>query len=341
MNEQRSVEMGDGDGWPGFSPEDVRVGEEHLRDERGAVTIADPQAPPHSSSAPRSFALLALLALALLGAAAAWLVAGSGHPPGGSAAQQQGPAAPGGSGNVALGPPTSDSTGTQETPTDSERTGTTEATTTDARTTEATPPAVTVPDVVGDPVARARRLLHDADLRVRTRLVVSSRPSGTVLDQLPRAGKRLASGDVVSLDVANVTTIRVPQVVGRSVAEAKQALRSVGLSSSVTKVSSPKPEGTVLDQAPAAGAKARRGTVVALRVSTGPALVTVPDVVSLAEVEARTALEEAGFQVAVVDRSADDSTQDGVVVDQSPSGSTDAREGSTVTITVARFGSGP
>jgi serine/threonine-protein kinase len=146
---------------------------------------------------------------------------------------------------------------------------------------------------------------------------------------------------VVSLDVANVTTIRVPQTVGRTVAEAKQALRSGGLGSSATEVSSPKPEGTVIGQSPAAGAKVRRGTVVALRVSTGRALVDVPDVVGLAEVEARTALEDAGFQVAVVDRSTGDSTQDGVVVDQSPSGSTDAGEGPTVTITVARFGSGP
>jgi serine/threonine-protein kinase len=67
----------------------------------------------------------------------------------------------------------------------------------------------------------------------------------------------------------------------------------------------------------------------------------VPDVTGLDEGAARSTLEGDGFRVAVVDEPTDDSSQDGVVVDQSPSGSTDARDGSTVTITVARFSSGP
>jgi beta-lactam-binding protein with PASTA domain len=334
---ERPAETVDHGSWPGFSSEEVRAREEQLLEEPDTAPI-EPQGELRGASAAKGIAMLAILALvALLGAAGAWLVVGPDDP---SAASGQGPVAPGG-GNVALPPPTSDSTGTHETTTDSQRTVTTEAGTTDARTTEATSAAVTVPDVVGDPVAQARRRLHDADLQVRTRLVASSRPSGTVLVQLPRAGNRLARGDVVALDVANAATIRVPQVVGRTVAEAKRALRSVGLSSSVSKVPSSKPHGTVLGQSPGAGAKVRRGTAVALRVSTGPALADVPDVVGLGDVEARAALEDAGFQVAVVDRPTDDSTQDGVVVDQSPSGSTDAREGSTVTLTVARFGSGP
>lgn len=338
MMDERPAEPSGDKTWPGFSRDEVRVQEEQLLDEPDTAPL-EPQGPPRGSFATKGIAMLATMALiAFLGAAGAWLVVGTDDP---SAASGEGPVAPGGSGNGASLAPTSDSTGTQETTTDSQRTGTTEAGTTDARSTEATPPAVTVPDVVGDAVAQARRRLHDADLHVRTRLVASSRPSGTVLGQLPRAGKRLAGGDVVSLDIARVTTIRVPRTVGRTVAEAKQALRSVGLSFSLTKVPSSKPEGTVLGQSPAAGAKVRRGTVIALRVSTGPALANVPDVVGLAEAEARAALEDAGFQVAVVDQPTADSSQDGVVVDQAPSGSTDAREGSTVTITVARFGSGP
>ena len=205
-------------------------------------------------------------------------------------------------------------------------------------------PRVAVPDVVGDSASQAARRLRDAHLHPATRLVTSSRAAGTVVDQSPSAGNRLASGGVVTLDVAKVRPVvmaRVPQVVGRTAADAKQALRSVALGSSVTTVSSSKPNGTVRSQSPAAGAKVRRGSVVSIRVSTGPALVTVPDVSGLDEGAARSALEGDGFQVEVVDQPTADSSQDGVVVDQAPSGSTDAREGSTVTITVARFGSGP
>ena len=322
--------------WPGFSPEEVRAQEEVLHDERGAVTAEPPGAPSRATTA-RTVAILGILGLlALLGAAAALLVLGADDPSGASAASHRSP----GGGNAAQ--PPSASTGTELKPaTDA---ATTTDTTTDSETTSTVPPPVAVPDVVGDPASQATRRLRNADLRPETRLVTSSRAAGTVVKQTPSAGNRLASGGVVTLDVAKarpVVTVRVPQLVGRTVTEAKQVLRSVALSSSVTTVSSSKEAGTVLGQSPAAGAKVRRGSVVSLRVSTGPALVTVPDVTGLDEGDARAALRGDGFDVEVVDQPTDDSSQDGVVIDQSPRGSTDAREGSTVTITVARFSSGP
>ena len=322
--------------WPGFSPEEVRAQEEELHHEPGTVT-AEPQGAPSRSGAARNVAILGILALlALLGLAAALLVLGADDPSGASAASHRSP----GGGNGAQ--PPSASTGTElMTTTDSATT--TEMNTDSASTSTGSPP-VAVPDVVGDPASQATRRLRNADLRPETRLVTSSRAPGTVVKQTPSAGNRLASGGVVTLDVAKarpVVTVRVPQLVGRTVPEAKQSLRSVALGSSVTTVSSSKPAGTVLSQSPAAGAKVRRGSVVSLLVSTGPALVTVPDVTGLDERDARAALRRDGFDVEVVDQPTDDSSQDGVVVDQSPTGSTDAREGSTVTITVARFSSGP
>jgi hypothetical protein len=326
--------------WPGFSPEEVRAQEEELLAERGAVTAAELRSAPTGSTAARTVAILGFLALlALLGAAAALLVLGADNPSRASAASHDSAGSPGG-GNGAQ--PPSASTGTElKTTTDS---ATTTDTTTDSATTSTGSPPVAVPDVVGDQASQATRRLRNADLRPETRLVTSSRATGTVVKQTPSAGNRLASGGVVTLDVAKarpVVTVRVPQLVGRTVSEAKQALRSVALSSSVLSVSSSKEAGTVLGQSPAAGAKARRGSVVSLRVSTGPALVTVPDVTGLDEGAARAALRGDGFQVEVVDQATDDSSQDGVVIDQSPTGSTDAREGSTVTVTVARFSSGP
>ena len=328
----------DGDGWPGFTPEDIRAGETQLSDERGEVQV-DAPASPRAARGTRSAPMLVILALlALLGLAGARLIVGS-DSSSGSAAPQQGPPVAAGGGNGSQPPPTSGQTGTVSPTTTDSATTTTDDTT---RSTDSS--SVRVPDVVGEPASDATRRLRAADLHPETHLVSSSRAAGTVVDQTPSAGRRLASGGLVTLDVAKprpVVRVRVPQLVGMTVADAKQAVRSVALSSSVTTVSSPKTAGAVLGQSPAPGAKVRRGSVVALRVSTGPALVTVTDVTGLDEVDARAMLENDGFQVVVVDRPTDDSTQDGVVVDQSPSGSTDARQGSTVTITVARISSGP
>jgi beta-lactam-binding protein with PASTA domain len=335
VTDDRPVERLDDTGWPGFSPDEVRAQEE-LLDERGAATV-EPQVQPPGSTAARRVATLGILALlALLGAAAALLVLGAGDPSSGSAASREGPVTPGGGGNGAQQPPASAQLGSVAT-TDS---ATTTDTTTDAVARNASTTPVAVPDVVGEQASQATQRLRDADLHPKTRLVASSRAAGTVVDQAPSAGERLASGGIVTLDVAKprpVVTVRVPRLVAMTVTQAKQALRSAALSWSVTTVSSSKPAGTVLGQSPAAGAKVRRGSAVTLRVSAEPALATVPDVTGLDEGEARVALQGDGFQVAVVDQPTDDSTQDGVVVDQSPSGSTEAREGSTVTITVARF----
>jgi beta-lactam-binding protein with PASTA domain len=65
--------------------------------------------------------------------------------------------------------------------------------------------------------------------------------------------------------------------------------------------------------------------------------VAVPDVIGLDEPSARLELENAGFDVRVTEQPTDDPSQDGIVVDQSPGGGTDAGEGDVVTLVVARF----
>jgi len=63
----------------------------------------------------------------------------------------------------------------------------------------------------------------------------------------------------------------------------------------------------------------------------------VPNVVGMSEADARSTLEQAGFQVTSTSAPSD-STPEGVVSDQSPDGGTQATKGSTVAITVS---SGP
>ena len=204
------------------------------------------------------------------------------------------------------------------------------------------PPGATVPDLVGEPASTARRELQEAGLRVQIERVASSRPLGTVIRQSPEAGTDVEGGTVVSLQVAKPRpaappTIDVPRLIGLDVSDARARLRDLGLGSTVTRVESPKPPGTVVEQSPSAGSALERGGTVTLTVSSGPAAVPVPDVTGLDEESARAQLESAGFEVTTVDEATTDPAEDGQVVGQSPSAGTERKPGTLVTLRIARL----
>jgi beta-lactam-binding protein with PASTA domain len=210
--------------------------------------------------------------------------------------------------------------------------------------TEGTRARVDVPGVVGLSASDAVVAIREAGLVARIRLVRSSEPVGTVLSQSPVDGTKAAKGATVRLDVARVAPspaptvarIEVPDLVGSTSAAARRRLQSLGLTADVVSVDSTQPAGTVVDQSPRAGTQVRKGASVTVRVSRGPAKVAVPDVTGLDEAEARLRLENAGFEVNVVDQETADPAEDGVVLAQEPAGGM-AAEGSVVTLTVGRL----
>jgi beta-lactam-binding protein with PASTA domain len=207
------------------------------------------------------------------------------------------------------------------------------------------PLRIRVPSVVGDSAATAAARLRSAGLRSHVTLVASSQPRGTVISQSPPAGARVGEGTDVLLRVAKAkpvpqpVLVSVPSFAGSTVADARSRLQALGLVASVVQVASDEDKGTVISQSPSAGADVRKGATVTLRVSNGPAQVSVPSVVGLQEGSARSQLEGAGLQVTVVDQAVSDPSQDGVVVAQDPSGGAQAAKGSAVTITVGRLAS--
>jgi serine/threonine-protein kinase len=133
------------------------------------------------------------------------------------------------------------------------------------------------------------------------------------------------------------STIEVPRLVDLTSSEARSTLRELGLRSTQRPVESTRPKGSVIAQSPRAGARLRKGQAVTLAISTGPALVSVPDVVGLDEQSARNQLEAAGFEVEVVEQATDVVERDGVVLDQDPAGGASRPKGSIVTITIGLF----
>jgi serine/threonine-protein kinase len=200
--------------------------------------------------------------------------------------------------------------------------------------------AVAVPDVIGSQVEQARLLLTAQGFTVATEDVVDEEaPVGEVVDQDPSANDEAPRGSEVRLFVSSGPADRpVPDVVGRTIAEASNLLGQAGFT--VNQVSEPSgtvEEGLVIRTDPAADSVQPKGSTITVVVSSGPAEETVPSVVGLTEANAINTLSSAGFNPVVVEQDTDDPTQDGRVVDQDPDGNTTAVSGSDVTIFVGRF----
>ena len=198
---------------------------------------------------------------------------------------------------------------------------------------------VAVPNVEGLKEEAAVTLIENAGLDPEVQRAANpDAEKDRVFDQNPDPGTRIQKGDRVTLLVSTgPPKTSVPDVVGMNYGDAVQALNDVNLKATKHEVFSPKPVGKVISQDPPAGEQVVEGTEIVLDVSRGAKQVAVPNVVGMSEDDAKTTLEQAGFQVSSTSALAD-STPEGIVSDQSPDGGTPATKGSTVTITVS---SGP
>jgi len=203
------------------------------------------------------------------------------------------------------------------------------------------PDRLSVPDLQGLSAGAAARAIREAGLELDLRAEHSPEPKGTVLGQQPRAGASVEPGSAVTLRVSSGPAVElkdVPDLEGLTVASARSRLQALGLRSTITKVASSQPAGTVIGQSPGAGTEVRAGATVRLRVSSGPTTVTVPDVTGIDESSARARLRALGLTVETVEEPTSDPGEDGLVVAQDPPAGTEADDGTTVVLTIARFG---
>lgn len=204
------------------------------------------------------------------------------------------------------------------------------------------PASVRVPSVVGRAASDAVAELREAGFVATIHLVQSTKDAGIVLRQSPAEAAEAARGSAIRLDVARARPIpqrvETPDLVGMTVAEARRQLAALGLTVEIVRLSSSRPTGTVLRQAPRAGSRLAEKSRVTLTVSSGPENVDVPDVVGLDEASAQAELEKQGFEVRVTYEPTTDPMTDGTVVRQAPSAGSSARPGSAITIVVAQLG---
>jgi eukaryotic-like serine/threonine-protein kinase len=195
---------------------------------------------------------------------------------------------------------------------------------------------VTVPSVIGKNRDDAISTLVNAGLEPKAFAVASSRPVDTVTGQDPPAGKVVEKGSRVRINYSSgPAEVDVPSVIGLTFDQASAALQAQGFGVKRTDVESDQAKGLVVDQSPSG--QAQKGSTISLSVSKGPKTSSVPDVTSQDEASARSTLEQSGFVVQVRDQDVTDPGLEGIVLSQSPTGSTQAKQGSTVTIVVGRL----
>ena len=190
-----------------------------------------------------------------------------------------------------------------------------------------------LPNVVGLTEVEAKALLNDYVVTL-TRAYDGRIPKDRVASQSPLETTRAQKGSGVVLVISDgpgSSTVPI-DLVGMSLLDARSALASVGLVVASTEaVPSDELQGTVLKVTPEPGSTITAGSGVVLQIASGE--VSVPSLLGIEALQAKTILVQAGFLVREVE--AYDANQPiGVVIRQAPDGGTTQTIGKSVTITI-------
>ncbi|WP_406325679.1 Stk1 family PASTA domain-containing Ser/Thr kinase [Streptomyces sp. NBC_01617] len=197
-----------------------------------------------------------------------------------------------------------------------------------------------VPSLLGQTEKAARERLSDSGLELKgvNRAYSDDVDRGKVISSDPKSGARIRGNGSVKIVVSRGPEIvKVPDVRGTGPAEARRALKKVGLvPGMVTKEFSEDIEqGKVIRTDPGAGAERHPDSAVALVVSKGSP-VDVPDLTGLSVQEATDALDEEGLKAEVLPGRVNSPEAAGDIARQSPGGGTRAAAGDTITLTVSK-----
>ena len=199
------------------------------------------------------------------------------------------------------------------------------------------PTLVTVPNVVGQPADQAQATLEAAGFDVERASKASERPVDEVIKQDPPADEQAEEGSRVTITLsAGPETAAVPDVTGRTVDEASQALIEAGfVPSQQPEENADVEENIVIRTDPAANAQAAVGSTVTVFYSSGPNTIPIPDVRGQSENDARNTLSGAGFTNVQAQQEASNDVQQGQVTRTDPPAGQQAAANATITLFVS------
>ncbi|MGE3190073.1 MAG: PASTA domain-containing protein [Vicinamibacterales bacterium] len=200
---------------------------------------------------------------------------------------------------------------------------------------------VTVPDLVGQPVADAKALASGLGLSLRIdedRRPDPNVPEGHILEQDPAAGASARRQRSVRVWISAGARIAVaPSLLGESERGAQIRLAQEGLAAgTVAEIrSADYPSDVVVAQDPAPGTVTSE---VRLLVNRGEdrATYVMPDLIGLNGDRAAEVMRGRGFRVAIVARASSPGIPPGVVVRQTPQGGYQVHPGDAISLEVSR-----
>jgi beta-lactam-binding protein with PASTA domain len=211
------------------------------------------------------------------------------------------------------------------------------------------PARVSVPKVVGMTKTAATAAITGAGLVLGTGIVQSSSrvAAGSVIGERPVDGTLVNAGSAVNLVVSSgPARVSVPNAAGMTQVGASTAITGAGLVVGAVAVQSSDTvaTGSVIGQGPIAGTSLNVGSAVNLVLSSGPAKVSVPNVVGMTQAAAITAIRGHGLvrrkriQLGTVTTQSSSTIAAGSVISESPAAGTSVNVGSAVDLAVS---SGP
>lgn len=192
-----------------------------------------------------------------------------------------------------------------------------------------------MPDLSGLEQVRAEERIEQLGLDPAVQSVFADEAVGTVVATDPGAGQWTRRGEAVTIEVSQgPRQTDVPGVVGLNLAQAEQMILDQELTlGKVTHQSSLEPADRVLSQDPEPGRR-RSGDPVSLVVSSGPAIVALPEVLGRPVAEAEELLAGAGFVVGK--QEVFNAAEAGTVVAQEPAPTDELAQGTEVLLQVSK-----
>ena len=198
---------------------------------------------------------------------------------------------------------------------------------------------VDVPNFVGKTIVEVKEdNPEEFQFDIKSKFV-EGQEIGVIIDQEPEAGSmKVKSGSTVKLTVNGTDTeIPVPFIQNLSENDAIKTLKEKSLIPKVVYVEDTKtPKGYTINSFPCAGAKTMIGSTVDVYVANGEraGVVEIPGVLGMNESEAKSALEELGLTVEIVNDDESKEAKDSVI-SSSPLPYGKVEKGTVVTLTVS------
>ena len=192
---------------------------------------------------------------------------------------------------------------------------------------------VAVPNVEGLTQDAATTAITGVKLRVGTVAQQTSNTvaAGKVASQDPPTGSSLAQGAPVNLVISSgPQMVAVPKVERLTQAAATTAIvgTTLKIGTVTQQTSDTAATGSVISQDPASGTSVAQGSPVNLVISSGPQIVTVPNVEGMTQTAATTAIAGAKLKVGTVNAT-------GKVISQEPARGSSVPQGSSVNLVIS------